>query len=1366
MLVKLLRYQPMLPQRLENLLMTITTYLPSGLAHQLLENPTTETRPIPLEGTVVFADVDGFTALAERFSTEASNAGAEEVTELVNRFLALLIHATKPYGGDLQKFGGDAGLLLFTGEKHAFRATAAALETQRAMEALAAVETSLGCFPFQIAIGIASGPLLTVGLGTSENRKWLLTGPPLHAMGRAQQAAPPGGVVLHASSYEQCDQMARCTPLGTSDLYLVNANEIPEFSFQAPTLPRLPEPLSPAQSIRWLLNRLDALSPYLDPELLARLTALSTLEHFRLWSEYRQVTILIIALDELSRLVDFKTRPEALQTMVTEPNNHFVLARNIIRTYDGIVNKIGIGPGGAYLMALFGAPQAHEDDPLRAVLAALELQERVGVPLQIGINTGFVFAGDVGTDERREYTVMGDEVNLAYRLMSKCEPGKVWLGPNTAHHSTVTRRIKIKSGPAQHLKGKRELVTPFIAQETQATITTADRDVLPLTGREDEFAILQKVLEKIQDGNPQTVLLHGSAGSGKSRLIHELSQQMESDQELQVGTAPSYGAHLPYAVWERPLRALLRLDDVPTEAQADILRRVLAHQDQEMWTALITPLVGLDISPSPEVEALSPELRETQRQATLRALLSYLAQEQPLVLALENAQWMPAPSLRLVTGLIQAPPTGPVLLIVTGRDEGDLLEQWRSSHDVIDLSLGPLSTQAMTRLAEHAAGRHALPADVKRWIVKRGSGSPLFAIEAIRALQSAGLLTSVNGAWRLTQPLDDAPLPDSTYGLIQSRIDQLEPPSRHLLRAATVVGEQMTVPMLTAGYGEEPRAVVQRRLSDLAQLGLVYSDYGENVLLFRQPLVREVAYRGLPHRIRRHIHRNLSQYLKQHQEQATSNWFALLAHHAFEGQLWEIARHANLDLGKRLLENYMTEQAIQALTRALQADQAAEASPAQSLHFTIHKHLGETYTILGQYDDAMHHLGAARDLLPTPLTEQDDIERSADLDYRLALIWKSQGKIEKAFEAIETGLGHQTIHQTLIDGQLRLLGAGMYYRQGDYQHTWDWAQAAVDQSRSIPHAEARKVRARGLYLMALVRYKESNLQTALELGLKSLQIYQEIHELLGEVDARTNLMIIYLLLGEWAAAAEHGEQALRLARRIQYTIGEMRVAGNLGEIYRYQGRLDEAREAYNTVLQIVQERGIAYGEAVMENNLAAVAIKESNWQEAGQRLRRAEQILHQMGKGATFPELYRHRGQIALAQGRPDAALRHAQRCLDLTKERADRQEMGRAHEFLGSVYFAMNAHDKANAHLQQACAFLQEAEDLYGLAQARVAQAKLQWEQGEKETARKTLKAASGQFRSLGARLDLQQIAEIEAQWTSDKKQGIDNHKEVNNEQ
>jgi len=1338
----LLRYQPSLLDHLHELLDGVAAYLPRVVAEALLDRPTTAILTQALEGTAMFADIDGFTAMSERFSQQASREGAEELTELVNRFLDILITTTQRYGGDLQKFGGDAGMLFFTGEAHALHAIGAALDVQRAMKAqLGQVETSLGCFPLEIAIGLGSGRLVGAGLGTESGREWVLSGPPLKAMGRAQQAAPTGGVVMDAETYALCSDVAVCEALPDS-LYLVQALETAPEPHAPPPLVVLPA-TDPTDQLLWLLSRLNALTPYLPEELLARLTSAPDLEQMHLWSEHRRVTILMLSLSALPDYSIFGADPERLKRVLAEPNAMLGRVRQTIQRYDGIINKISTSPTGNYLMALFGAPKAHEDDPLRAVLAALELQEQADIPLRIGINSGFVFAGDVGTAERREYTVMGDEVNLAYRLMSGSTPGETLLGPNTADHPSVSQRVLGERLAPQHFKGKRDPIAPFLARRLRPLFTGVDTSVIPLVDREQELAQLQQALAALEEGTPQIVLLHGEAGIGKSRLAQELTKlALQAGSTVHLGVAPSYGGHLPYAAWEAPLLSLLGLENRPTTERAAVLEQTLAQYGLAPWTALLAPLIGAEMSPSPEVAALAPDLQQQQRIETLRELWEHTAQERPLVLILENAQWMAPPSLEIVDALLEHPPAAPLLLVITYRDLPAVTDRWAAPDrpERMEIALEPLSSRATRLLARRMAQGADLPREVERWLLKQGGQTPLYSIEALQGLIASGVLERHEDAWTLTQPLEKIPLPATLYELIQSRIDQLEPPSRHLLRAASVAGEQLTVQMLVAGYGEEPLPAVKGRLPRLTPLGLLYGDPAEETLVFRQPLTREVAYRGLAYRMQRHIHRRLTEYLAQQRERATSNWVTLLAYHAYEGQLWEIAMRANLDLGRQMQRSYLTQQAVQAFERALEAADAGDL-PATDERFEMHHLLGETLTLLGEYDAALEHLGQARSLLPQIPGNPMDVARAADIAYHIASVLESQGKYKEAFTAIKQGLDLPNVTQILEGAQLYLIGTGLFYRQGDYEKSSAWAQRVIDLVNNHVETAPQKIKARALYLMAVINYRQGNLQRAVALGEESLAHYEKLQDLPGEVSARTNLLVIYLNQGAWNIAVTHGEKALAIAQRIHYKEGEARVAANLGEIYRYQGHLEEARLAYTSVLNISKELGMTFGEALMENNLAAVAIQEDQFSEAEQRLQRSETLFNTMGSESMLPEIYRHYGELALKRADPQTALVHGEKSLTLAKSQGNAQEIGRSQHLIAKIYLELQTYPAVNAALDAAIPLLEETKDLYGTAHARLTLAKLQLALGNQQAAHTILQSAAEQFKALDARRELAHI-------------------------
>ncbi|MFN2110983.1 MAG: ATP-binding protein, partial [Anaerolineae bacterium] len=907
-------------------------------------------------------------------------------------------------------------------------------------------------------------------------RELLPVGQPLATMGRAQCAAPPAETVLDVSTFRACEGQVDCVPLD-DDLYQVLALRDTPSAHGVMALPQPPK-LEEKDLVVWFLSRLDALTPYLAPSLLERLVAAPTLDRMRMWSERRWVTVMMLAVTGLPNLLPYWGDHEKLQQAIAEPNTSFIQIRDAIQRYDGIVNKIAVAPSGAYIMALFGAPHAHEDDPLRAVLAALELQEMFGGTLNLGINTGYVFAGDVGTARRREYTVMGDEVNLAARLMSKCSPGEIWLGPNTSAHPSVTRRVAGEFGAPTHFKGKTEPLIPFIARGLRQVFLGAPASDVSMVGRDEEFAQLTRALDAVREGESRVVLVHGNAGVGKSRLVQELTRLAGNRGfAVHMGVTPSYAAHLPFAGWDAALNSLLGLDAASPEARAtaqrlETLTTVLERYEIAPWTALLAPLVGLTATPSSDVLALPPAMRDTQRQSMFLELWQQAAQEQPRLLILDNVHWMSPASLDMLDSLVNTPINAPLLLVVTHRDDPPVLRRWSADERVVDLSLGPLSADAMEMLVQRLFEDMPLPESVIRLVTERSSGLPLFATEAVRALINSGVLRRRDHSWELTGSLEDFPLPDMVYGLIQSRIDQLSPPDRHLLRAAAAVGDEMMVPTLVAAYGEESDTAVRRRIPQLSPFGLTPRDSAipwrtVEWLIFRQPLVREVAYRGLPHRVQRLIHQRLTEYLDYYREKAAPNWLTLMAYHAYEARMWEKAVEVNLELGQQAVRSYLAMQARQALERVLEAADAGGLAVPDA-RFEAHHLLGDTLISFADYDAALSHLNAARAMLPAETTDPDDIARLADLDYHEATALEARGEYAPALAVVERALARPGVERTLGGARLYLIGADLFRRQQDYDKARVWATRAIALATRFRDQEGQHVRSRATYMVALL----------------------------------------------------------------------------------------------------------------------------------------------------------------------------------------------------------------------------------------------------------------------------------------------------------
>ncbi|MCP5101249.1 MAG: adenylate/guanylate cyclase domain-containing protein, partial [Chloroflexi bacterium] len=443
---------------LTNLLTATTSHLPSSLVKQVKFDP----KPGHADGqfvngTLLFADISGFTAMSERLS-RSGREGAEEVTAVVNCYFDVMLDILRDHDGQLIRFGGDALLGLFeerpflqaqpfsTITDSATRAIQAAMTMQNAMGQFTHTQTSQGTFPLRMSVGVHKGRFFTAQLGNANNMEFALFSHDVNEAAATESIANAGQVVISAKTYDAIDPSVLCsaTPIPENDAFLiVNSIDPPtkqhnsiDFGTHYPLPPTI-------AMLRRTATLLDVFTPFLPDGLLPRLN--NNLNAASLKGENRLVASLFANIDGLGEIAD-RLGPGREDEIVTAVNQYFLAMSAALDRYGGVINKIDLYDHGDKLLVTFGAPTAHEDDAERAIQAALAMQqalvhinetlpEQLGLPdlflrQRIGISYGYVFAGFVGTSWRHEYTVMGDEVNLAARLMSVAESNQIIVSQN------------------------------------------------------------------------------------------------------------------------------------------------------------------------------------------------------------------------------------------------------------------------------------------------------------------------------------------------------------------------------------------------------------------------------------------------------------------------------------------------------------------------------------------------------------------------------------------------------------------------------------------------------------------------------------------------------------------------------------------------------------------------------------------------------------------------------------------------------------------------------------------------------------------------------------------------------------------------
>jgi class 3 adenylate cyclase len=514
-------------------------------------------------------------------------------------------------------------------------------------------------------------------------------------------------------------------------------------------------------------------------------------------------------------------------------NEAFDLMSAAVYRYEGTIAQLQ----GDAMLAFFGAPVAHEDDPERAVLAALDMLASVGefgrqlesdrgldFAIRAGIDSGPVVVGNVGTDLRYEYTALGDAVNVAARLQSAAEPGSILVTAGT--YRLLGGQFEVEDlGPIE-LKGKSERVSSLrILGRREAPGRRRGLDAIgissPMVGRDAHLETLLGLLEMARAGRGRLAFVVGEPGIGKSRLLAELRRRAVDEPPDEAATAVwvegrcvSYGRSLPYHLLIDVVRATLDLPAFTEDVDAsratldDGLRRELGDEADDI-APYLAHLLELPLRPGEADRAnLEPDMMQGRYAASLHRLLRGRSPERPIVLVLEDVHWSDEASVDVLRSVLPLAVQLPVLVVATMREETDshgwsLLAESRArfGHALAEIVVRPLSAEDSRELVANLLVIESLPPQVRDLILERADGNPFFVEEVVRMLIERGLIERHDGRWQAAAGIEAVEIPETLHGLLLARIDQLPEAARRSLRVAAVIGRQFPLRVLEQVLG-------------------------------------------------------------------------------------------------------------------------------------------------------------------------------------------------------------------------------------------------------------------------------------------------------------------------------------------------------------------------------------------------------------------------------------------------------------------------------------------------------------------------------------------------------------------------------------
>jgi class 3 adenylate cyclase/tetratricopeptide (TPR) repeat protein len=713
----------------------------------------------------------------------------------------------------------------------------------------------------------------------------------------------------------------------------------------------------------------EAVEQYIPRELLNKLQAAR--KSGGMQGERRTVTILFCDVQGSTAAAE-QLDPEEWAEIMNGAFEHLIAP---VYRYEGMLARLM----GDAILAFFGAPISHEDDPERAALAGLAIVNEIGpyqkrvkakwgidVNVRVGINTGLVVVGEVGSDMRLEYTAMGDAVNLASRMESTAQPGTVQVSEDT--HKLIAPLFESESLGAVEVKGKREPVNTWRLLRKKlkpGRLRGIEGLDSPMIGRDRELGGARSQLEQLTRGTGQAMGVLGEAGLGKSRLLAELKAAAKRDGLLdEIGwleaRALSYETGAPYAPFTRMMREHFGLDTAQGEeryaAVASGVAEVAPHR-----VGLIAPYLahalGVDVPEenNAAVAYLSPPDLRAKVDGAIIDWIESLAEQRPLVLVLEDMHWSDPASLDVSKALLEVTDRASLMLIGLlrpRRSEGAWsfheLASRDFAHRYSSHQLAPLDDDAGRALIENLLHIEGMTDELRDLILSRADGNPLYVEELIRTLIDRGELVEEEDGFVLRSEVEKIAVPETLQGVLNARLDQLDETTRRVAQTAAVLGRELAFDTLASVY--EPLADVNKGISELMRRGLVreVARLPARKLAFKHVLMRDAAYESLLLKTRRELHKSTAEVLLK----IAPDDAALIAHHYVSARERDLALPHLLTAGDRAAAAYANEDAKSLLGQAVDIAVELEDSDLARRAFEA---LGEVYKLTGEADEALKH---------------------------------------------------------------------------------------------------------------------------------------------------------------------------------------------------------------------------------------------------------------------------------------------------------------------------------------------------------------------------------------------------------------------------
>ncbi len=1033
--------------------------------------------------------------------------------------------------------------------------------------------------------------------------------------------------------------------------------------------------------------------------------------------ERRLTTILFADLSGFTALAA-GSDPEDVRDIA---NTCFEFLNAAIQKHGGTIHKYD----GDLVIALFGMPTAHEDDPEQAVTTALDMmaclpdmnrtlssrmKKAMSLGLHVGIASGIVIFGHVGTTAKTEFTAMGEVVNLASRLKDAAQDGQILVSEAVFRASRYLFDFEVLPPiPLKGIQQKVKIYRPLRIRAKPDSKRGLTGRHAPMVGRDRELSELADSVRRLSFGLGGVFFVLGDAGLGKSRLMAELqtwlgSARLTITPSILEGRCLSYGETLPYWPFLAILRTVFGIGDHDStdELKEKVVRQCRAvaggHGPELMPYLGYLLSISFGADADEKIRHLDPQMLQLQIIVSIKRLLTDLAGQQALMLVIEDYHWIDAASLALLEFIVDAPGIERLLVVCLSRVEKEkacYVTKEKLKRQLGDrfreVALHPLDASQCDRLLDNLLSTPGFPLEFKARVIARAEGNPYYLEEIIRSLIDRDALQPQADGWRVTADATRLEIPDTVQALTAARVDRLDQDAKEILQVAAVIGRSFPARLVEAVSGVDS-LMLSLHLATLDEHEYIQVLRYEPELeyVFRHPITQEVVYNGLLKRKRREVHRRTAEMIEQLYVGRLEELTEQLAHHYANGD--DLGRAIELlrKAGDRARQRYANDEAIRYLSQIVeivgQMAEAAKADYARTLWAAI-EDLGDVYDHKSQYTEAIAYFERLHEVAHGDVAVRGRARR------KKAEMFVHQGNFEAALsevgEAEKTLTGDSAV-ELIEKAEIMGLRSWVYRIRGDL----DQAVANGEQGLSIidrlermrdpgvPDRARFNLEAKLTSVLGVIYYTKNDLDKAVALYEQSLAISERSGEKQLVAAAYGNLGIIYRKKGEFPRAIESFQKYQSISEQVGDRQKVGLALGNLGVVMRDLGDDDRALELFKRYLAIAEEIGDRQRIGIASGNAGVIYYEKGDYVSALPYYRRAYDVAMEIDDKQGIVMTAIDLGTLYQEQGQNDAALELLAGSLIIAVEMKDALLTGQLQLLLGEVRVGKGDLATAKQHL------------------------------------------------------------------------------------